>query len=77
VPVDCISLELPMEECVRRCEFRENHETIERGQERQVVNKMMSMFEAPIRHEGFRRVERISRQDHVNDVMEEYRGITR
>jgi predicted kinase len=77
VPVDCISLELPKEECVRRCEFRENHETIERGQERQVVNKMMSMFEAPIRHEGFRRVERISRQDHVNDVMEEYRGITR
>eukprot|EP00544_Gedaniella_sp_CCMP2646_P001987 CAMPEP_0202504584 /NCGR_PEP_ID=MMETSP1361-20130828/44934_1 /ASSEMBLY_ACC=CAM_ASM_000849 /TAXON_ID=210615 /ORGANISM="Staurosira complex sp., Strain CCMP2646" /LENGTH=283 /DNA_ID=CAMNT_0049138119 /DNA_START=17 /DNA_END=868 /DNA_ORIENTATION=+ len=77
VPVDCISLELPKEECVRRCEFRENHETIERGQERQVVNKMMSMFEAPVRHEGFRRVERISRQEHVNDLMEEYRGITR
>lgn len=77
VPVDCISLELPREECVRRCEVRQNHETIERGLERQVVNKMMSMFEAPSRQEGFRRVDRSSRQEQVNDLMAEYRGMGR
>lgn len=74
VPVDCISLELPKEECVRRCESRPNHETIQRGEERQVVNKMMSMFEAPHMSEGFRRVQRVSREEHVNELMVEYSG---
>lgn len=72
VPVDCISLELSKELCVQRCEERENHETIRPGEERLVVNKMMSMFEAPHQREGFRHVQRVSNVNQVNDLLQEY-----
>ena len=72
VAVHCISLELPMQECVQRCEARPNHETIPKGQERQVVNRMMSNFQVPHRHEGFQSVRRVSSVEQVNDLLAEY-----
>jgi len=72
IPVYCVSLELPVEECVRRCESRTNHETIQPGDERQVVDKMRSMFEAPHVGEGFRNVQRVSHVNQVNELMAEY-----
>ena len=72
VPVKVISLELPKQECIRRCQARVNHETIAPGEERVVVEKLYSQFQTPHHDEGFASVQRLNHVDQVNRVLQEY-----
>lgn len=74
VDVHVVSLELPKQECIRRAEAREFHETIAPGDEVMVISKMLHQFQAPHASEGFASVQRISNVDRVNELMQEYVG---
>ena len=77
MPVDCVVLEIPKEECIRRCEARRHHETIRPGEEREVVERMNRQFEPPHRGECFRNVQRASHVRRVDDLVKEYSNIRR
>jgi thymidylate kinase len=47
VPVDCILLQVPVEECIRRCEGRSDHETIQPQQARDIVSKVHRQYTPP------------------------------
>jgi len=40
IPVNVVALEIPKETCIQRCQQRSSHETIRRGEEQSVVEKL-------------------------------------
>jgi predicted kinase len=74
VPVDCILLQIPVEDCIRRCEKRSNHETIRPQEARDIVCKVHRQYAPPRGNEEpnlYRSLSRV-RDDHAfNDLLME------
>mmetsp|Transcript_21225 Transcript_21225/g.29739 ORF Transcript_21225/g.29739 Transcript_21225/m.29739 type:complete len:296 (-) Transcript_21225:102-989(-) len=83
VPVDCIIFRASsIEECIVRCQNRENHETIDRNNAKMVVHRMAKMFLPPKNdndkskeQEPFRNIRMVSSFRESNQLLSEYLNI--
>ena len=74
--VDCVVFLYPAEECVRRCERRKKHETVDASNARAIVGRMANDFHPPLPNrncsEEFRNLRCIYEFQQSNDVAMEY-----
>lgn len=72
VPVDCVTFNFPTELCIRRCKHRSDHEILQQGQAREVVERMTREFYPPlpkrVSAEKFRDVRTVTDLESFNDV---------
>jgi predicted kinase len=71
IPVDCITLHLPVGLCIRRCEQRTNHETVAPSQARAIINKIKQQYRPPGKKEPFRRLDYVKDSDAFNSILEQ------
>jgi predicted kinase len=55
-PVDCLIMDVPSGECVRRCQERDDHPTLKPSQAKKVIGIVKSEWKIPVPGEGFRNV---------------------
>ena len=75
VPVDCVIFQYSQHECLRRCEERPSHETLNRSSARGVVSKMARQFDPPSQETdvlSFRSIKKVSSFHESNAVTSEY-----
>ena len=72
-PIDCIILNVPIEQCIRRCQQRTGHETIPSEDASRVVNIVNAQWRTPNRSEtqevGVRHYRVIHNSDQFNDAI--------
>jgi len=74
-PIDCIVFEYSQNECIRRCEERPSHETLNRKNARGVVSKVAREYEPPFENtdlQYFRHMKHISSFGQSNAAVSEY-----
>jgi predicted kinase len=71
IPIDCIVLSVPPEECIRRCETRETHETVSAKEARKIVGMVKHQLVWPRRNETqlFRSMQTIRDGDGFNNAL--------
>jgi predicted kinase len=63
-PVDCVVLDVPAEECLRRCQCRRNHPTLPPHQARGIIRAMQREWQVPSAQvEGFRSLTIVQQED--------------
>lgn len=81
VPSECVVFNVAVEDCVRRCARRKDHETLRPHEAREAVTKMAERFEPPLppvqgrksrKGESFCRVENVSSFQMANELADEY-----
>eukprot|EP00979_Chaetoceros_neogracilis_P009663 scaffold2192_cov268-Chaetoceros_neogracile.AAC.65 len=75
VPVDCIIFQYSQQECLRRCEERSSHETLNRSNARGVVSRLARQFDPPSQAsdaKSFRSIKRVSSFHESNVITSEY-----
>ena len=79
VPVDCVVFQFPMDLCIRRCQDRRNHETVNAENAAQVVTTMVRQFSPPLPNrnnsETFRSIKVVDSASAVQDLALEYLNI--
>jgi predicted kinase len=75
-PVDCIVFQFDRKLCVRRCQSRQNHETVAPHIAQEVVSRMINQFSPPLPNrndfENFRNLQTVDSLDKFNNVVTEY-----
>ena len=63
VPINCVMLTTPKDECIRRARMRTNHETLSPKQAEPVINMIYKDWVTPSQSEGFDGVEHLDGSD--------------
>ena len=76
VPVDCLVFTFSLDVCIRRCQQRQDHETLSPQEAPRIVRMMMQNFSPPlpgrVNVESFRNLKTITDPSSFNDVVMDY-----
>lgn len=79
VPVDCVVFQFPMDLCIRRCQERRNHETVNSRNAARIVGMMAGQFSSPLSNqnnsEAFRAIKSLESTSEVEELIVEYLNI--